>query len=55
MSQIRNLNRKGKFQRKQIRDGEELGGKKWLEASLTFYRTVDTMVLNSEVKSPVRS
>lgn len=37
------------------REGEELNGKKWLEVTLTFYRVDDTMILISEVKSPVRS
>lgn len=33
-----------------------MGGEKWLEVILTFYKTVDdTMILISEVKSPVWS
>lgn len=54
---MRNLNRKGKIQRKQIREKERNWvGKKRLEVILTFYITVDdTMVLRSEVEAPVWS
>lgn len=54
---MRSLNRKGKIQRKQIREKERNWvGKKRLEVILTFYITVDdTMVLGSEVEAPVWS
>lgn len=53
---MRNLNRKEKIQRKQIREERDWVGEKWLEVILTFYRSVDdTMVLISEGKCPVWS
>lgn len=49
---MRNLNRKEKIQRKQIREERDWVGEKWLEVILTFYRSVDdTMVLIPEASA----